>query len=325
VWGIAYRNTSDKIRNDGLAIKFFPSSRAINRYSMFAQDQVTMIDDRFFVTLGSKFSYNDFSGFEIQPTLRLLYTPAASKTVWAAVSRAVRVPARVNQDLYLTTIPGSIPFFPTYKQFRGTPDFDSETLLAYELGIRSSPSKEFYWDIATFFNRFNHLNAFQPAAPSVDPVTGLFVLPFNLVNGAVAETVGGEFTTSIIMTDNWQLRGAYTVVSIDVDTAPGVVLNDMTQGTVRNIAYFHSSWDWGSDIDVDLMGRFVDSVKTGGIPSYFELDARFAWRPNDTFEFSLVGRNLLDQSHPEYESDTFAGALATEVQREMYGQAVWRY
>lgn len=325
VWGMAYRNTADTISNDGLAIKFFPNARAINRYSVFAQDQMTMIDDLFFVTLGSKFSYNDFSGFEIQPTLRLLYTPTASKTVWASVSRAVRVPARVNQDLHLTTVPVSVPFFPAYPQFRGDPNLDSETLLAYELGMRSSPTKEFYWDIATFYNRYNHLDGFLPRSPGIDPVTGLFVLPFQFVNGVVADTVGGEFTTSLQLTDAWQLRAAYSLIAIDVDAAPGVTLSDPTQGTVRNIAYFHSSWDIGNDIDFDLMGRWVDSMKTGNIPSYFEIDTRIAWRPNDVFEFSLIGRNLLDCAHPEYESDVYAGALATEVQRELYGQAVWRY
>ncbi len=325
VWGLGYRNSSDRIRNDSLHLKFLPDRRSINRYSTFIQDDVTLVADRLYFKTGSKFSWNDFTGFEIQPTARLLYTPSASKSIWASVSRAVRVPSRTNDDLHLTTLPSTDPLSPPFTQFRGNRDFDSETLLAWELGIRSSPIKEFYWDFAAFYNRYNRVEAFRAGLPEVDPITGLFVVPAYFVNGATADTVGFEWTSSAQMTDWWTLRGAYSFMTIDVDLAPGVLPLDSTGSSIRNMFFFHSSWDLTESADFDLMGRYMDRNAREEIPSYFELDARFAWRPCDGFEFSLVGRNLLDSAHPEIGSDVSVGAQATQVQRELYGQAVWRY
>ena len=51
------------------------------------------IELRLRFTLGSKFEHNDFTGFEYQPTARLLFTPTNKQSVWAAVSRAVHTPA----------------------------------------------------------------------------------------------------------------------------------------------------------------------------------------------------------------------------------------
>lgn len=37
---------------------------------------MTLVNDLLFFTVGSKFSWNDYTGSEIQPTARLLYTPS---------------------------------------------------------------------------------------------------------------------------------------------------------------------------------------------------------------------------------------------------------
>ncbi|WP_054761315.1 hypothetical protein [Methylomonas koyamae] len=40
---------------------------------------------------GGKLEHNDFTGFELQPTARLLWNLDPQHSLWAAVSRAVRV------------------------------------------------------------------------------------------------------------------------------------------------------------------------------------------------------------------------------------------
>ena len=52
------------------------------------------------------------------------------------------------------------------------------------------------------------------------------------------------------------------------------------------------------------------------------MDARLGWRPNDQWEFSIVGQNLLQAHHLEFVSQT---TIVSEVNRGVYGQAIWRF
>ena len=44
----------------------------------------------------------------------------------------------------------------------------------------------------------------------------------------------------------------------------------------------------------------MDNLPSHDVPSYVELDLRLGWWPSDEVELSLVGRNLLHESHPEF-------------------------
>src|SRR5262249_44080961 len=98
VWGMGYRLTSDHEGNT-FTVALTPASRTTHLVSTFAQDEVMLVADRLYMTLGSKFEHNDFTRFEIQPSARLLWTPSARHTVWAAISRAVRTPSRADDDV----------------------------------------------------------------------------------------------------------------------------------------------------------------------------------------------------------------------------------
>jgi len=59
------------------------------------------------------------------------------------------------------------------------------------------------------------------------------------------------------------------------------------------------------------------------IDSYFTLDLRLAWRPNDKVEIALVGQNLLDDEHPEFVQESFT--MPTEVECGVYGKITWKF
>src|SRR5207247_926991 len=100
-----------------------------NLFSAFVQDEITLVEDKLFFTAGSKFEHNEFTGFEYQPTGRLLWTMDKQHSAWAAVSRAVRTPNFLEDDLRITApvAPGSL------FQLVPNPGFLSEDLIAYEL------------------------------------------------------------------------------------------------------------------------------------------------------------------------------------------------
>ena len=109
------------------------SAGRLNRqvFSAFVQDRIELIEDRLHLTLGSKFEHNDYTGMEFQPSGRLAWNVAQGQMLWAAISRAVRTPSRIDRRLY---VPGNPPY-----AIVGGPDFESEKLLAYELGYRLQP------------------------------------------------------------------------------------------------------------------------------------------------------------------------------------------
>lgn len=317
-WGAGFRNTSDRIRNS-FQYRFDPTNRSIRTTSLFVQDEITLVEDEWKLITGSKFSWNDLTGFEIQPTARLLFTPSDRQSIWASVSRAVRVPSRATDDVRLVGAPGTFPVFPTYPTLIGSRGIDSEELLAWEFGMRGAPVDEFFWDFAAFFNQYDSLQRTTPGFPGVDPVTGLFSIPLRLPNTGEADTYGFELASTLTMSPDLTFRGGYSFLRIDYagETADGE--------SPRNQLFLHTSADLTDQVSADLVFRYTDSLPALGIEPIFEMDARLAYQPADGLELALTGRNLLDSAHREFENDTIAGVFSTEIRREVFGTVTWRY
>src|SRR5690606_16166323 len=120
------------------------------------------------LTLGSKLEYNDYTDLEVQPNGRLAWTVNDRHTLWGAVSRAVRTPSRIDRDFRLSVAPGIALID------RGT--FDSEEVLAYELGWRAQPHEQLSLSLATFYNVYDHLRTSEPGPPP-------FGVPITFENG----------------------------------------------------------------------------------------------------------------------------------------------
>jgi iron complex outermembrane receptor protein len=66
-------------------------------YSVFIQDEINLVENRVWLTLGTKYEYNDYTGSEWQPSAKLLWKPAENHTLWGSVAHAVRTPSVVEQ------------------------------------------------------------------------------------------------------------------------------------------------------------------------------------------------------------------------------------
>ncbi|MEK6233843.1 MAG: TonB-dependent receptor, partial [Planctomycetales bacterium] len=151
VCGFGYRYQDDLVRN-GRTTLFIPNERALDTFHYFVQDRFTIQEDLLYFTAGSKFSHNDFTGFEMQPSARVLFTPNERTSIWGAVSRAVRTPSRSEDDLIVR-----IPAFAPSLLLNGNRAFRSEELTSYEIGARAQPVEEFFWDVAAFYNDYTGL------------------------------------------------------------------------------------------------------------------------------------------------------------------------
>jgi iron complex outermembrane receptor protein len=328
IWGCGYRNTRDVFFQpaDGVPLEFQPPSRADDLFSYFIQDEITLRDEFLYLTGGAKFQHNDYTGFELQPTVRLLCTPTERQSIWASVSRAVRTPTRTDDDVILTTAPAAFapfpppagPLAPVFPRIFGNRDIGSEQVVAYEIGMRAQPTDRFSWDLALFLNDYRYLRNTTPVGLSVDPTIPAYIAGQALTDDGSGIGYGFEPAVTFQATDTWRLTTAYTFLRMD--------LNILGEGdSARNRLYVQSSHDLGNNWEFDLMGRYVDNLPGQQVPSYLVMDARLAWYPTSTFEFYVVGRNLLDSAHLEFGDDPYLGTMATEVQREIYGGVAVRY
>ncbi|MBN2476967.1 MAG: TonB-dependent receptor [Pirellulales bacterium] len=320
VWGLGSR----WVRLDSLPTFSLVIDPAIQRrdlYSAFLQDQITLVEDRLLLTAGCKGEHNDFTGFEFQPTARLVWLPGERASAWAAFSRAVRTPSMAESNNGRLLQPPAVSGTPSFPTLWANTDMRSEELLAYELGYRAQPSDAFSWDLALFYNVYDRLRTFNFVNdPMVDPLT------FRVGNDMTGETYGVELSWNWKATEHWRLSGYYAFLQMQLHAAQGTAPTDENPegSSPQNQVYVQSSWDLADDLEFDVSAQYVDSLPSLSIPRYITLDARLAWRPRRHLELAVVGQSLLEGHRPEFTSDLLS-TRNTEVQRGVYATATWRH
>ncbi len=329
IWGCEYRNTRDTIKNDPPIIELNPSRRSDHLYSCFVQDQIALREDLLYLTVGSKFEHNDYTGFEYQPSIRLLWTPDDKYSCWSSISRAVKTPARAEADVNtllpaIGTVPGSDPPVPIFPYIEPNPNPLSEELIAYEAGVRGQSSEAFAWDLAIFFNDYQKVSV--PVPGQLSPSPWGQIIPTVERSALAGHTYGFELASTYKLTERWRLQAAYTFLVMALRPIAGTILDESMEGvSPRNLFYLQSSWDLGRNWELDWIWRYSDSIRQFEVPGYIVADIRLAWRARRNLELAVVGRNLFNGSFYQFGSDTFLGSQATQVRPEAYGQLVWRY
>lgn len=308
IWGVGIRLMDHETENLP-NFEFLPSHKTLQLYSAFIQDAIILAPDRWRLTLGSKFEHNSYTGLEVQPSGRLAWTPNRQHTVWAAVSRAVRTPSRIDRDFVLSIAPG-VPFF-------AGGDFESEEVLAFELGWRVQPNSRMQLSLATFYNEYDDLRSAEPGPPPLG-------IPITIQNGVQGHTYGAEVAAIYQVTDRWRLRGGYTFLRKDLSLKPGS--NDLNNASAESNDPEHqlliqSTADLPGRLEWDAVLRFVDELPDPELSSYFGLDLRLAWHATRRLELSIVGQNLLQDRHAEFIP---ASAPPREIERSVYGKITWR-
>jgi len=323
IWGANYRATSSRDRGKGV-FALSPEDSYDQLFSGFIQDQISLTD-RLRLTLGTKLEHNDFSGSEVQPNVRLAWERGTG-LLWGAISRAVRVPTRLERD---TAIDISNPTANPVVRLAGNPDFAAEQLTAYEIGYRWLPAPHLSLDVAAYHNRYTDLASLEFGTPFLDTSSGQTVIPIvtRNLNDGVAQ--GIELQTEWAPLDTLRFTASYSYIDLSID-ASGQDLNGgvLLEGASPKHQFgLRSSLELSPDVSLDVHVRHVTEIKslpafpTGdGLDEYSELDLRLAWRTAERWELSLVGQNLLHDRHYEFGPPAARGAL----QRAVYAKATWR-
>ena len=325
VWGGGFRYTKNHPYNTPSVI-LDPEGRRDRLFSAFIQDRISFAADHLRLVVGSKFEYNDYTGFEVQPSVRLTWLPNDRHTLWASVSRAVRTVSRVESDMRLNS--STFPF--GQMSLFGTADLGSEDMLACELGYRFTPGEHISIDIATFYNWYEDLRTVEVGLPFLElwPLPPHIVIPGYADYTMDAETCGVELAVEWQPLAWWRLRGTYAFLNVDHRLNPRIMdllSRPLRSDSPRHQAGLESHIDLPGNVEIDATFRYVGAIDDSVVmDDYFNLDLRLGWHPSKNLEIALVGQNLLEKQHPEFTA-AFIDSVPTQVERGIYGKVTWQF
>ncbi len=332
LWGAGYRFTSDSF-DSTFAFALNPASRDVDLLNAFVQDEIGFARNRLFLTLGSRFEHNEYTGLEVQPNLRLRWLPNERYAFWVAASRAVRTPSRgeIDARIILEAFGDS-----TLLVFSGNNNFKSEKLLALEAGFRSNRFGRLTWDVATFFNIYHDLRTDELDGnfPERDPGTGFFfkrIFPKNKMDG---HTYGLELSADWLASHKLTLHALYAYLQMELTPRDR---QDRFAKSIEGQSPEHqfslaSDFVLNDRIQINTRIRYVDSLPSQQVSEYLTADFSINWKAGNRFRITVVGQNLLQSQHAESSQILTAGntqivtrTRASEVQRGIYGKATWRF
>lgn len=316
-FGLASQISEDKTGGPPVVIIFSPQDRTLSTYGGFAQDQLAFGDGRGTAVLGARLDHNDYTGLELQPSLRAGWQFNEGWYGWSSVSRAVRTPNRINRDIAFFCSPrfsaqlnctagSTLPL--------GSSGFDSEKLIAYESGLRWRASPKLLVELAGFYNDYSDLSSFEGAG-----IAGRFGNRFD------GRGLGGELNASWNPVTSLQLTAFYSYLDLDLKRKKGSI-DATTERTVEgnsptNQAGLRLNWQPSATTNVGSQLRYVDGLAAQQVPGYAELDARVGWWLQPDVELALVGQNLLQRSHAEFGPPT----TRLEIERAVLAELRWSW
>ena len=289
-WGGGYRVSRDRIRSSPW-LSMLDENRTLRWANLFVQDEIAL-GDTLRATAGIRAEHNIYTGVEWLPSARLAWNVQPNALAWAAVSRTVRAPSRIDRDLRLAagTAPDGTPRY----FVEGGPGFDAETARVIEFGYRAQPTPAVSYSATLFHSDYDRLRTLEVR-------TGA---PARFENRADGRASGLEAWASWQVLRGWRLSGGAVFQSVRVKADSGSRdwsrFLGMAPNDPKRYWSLRSAHELAADLQLDLSLRHVGKLTRPAVPGYHELDARIAWQARPNLELALVGRNLLHDQHAEF-------------------------
>jgi iron complex outermembrane recepter protein len=299
LWGVGYRSGHD-VNAPSALIAFIPPERRLNWASVFAQHQLRI--GAWQTTAGLKLERNSYTGLEWLPNLRLAYDHAGRASSWAAVSRVVRAPARIDRDFFF---PGKAPFL-----IAGGPSFESEVASVAELGHRGTLHRVTYSG-TLFRQNYDKLRGGNGGTPSqvANRIEGH-------VDGLEAWAQAQPWEFARFTVGYLQLRKhlRFSAPPVNTTSIPDLGNDPAHQWSLRG------QFDLPARTELDLQVRHIGTLPAPLVPAYTVVDARLGWQVTPRLELSLLAQNLFDRQHAEFNDVS----VASQFGRRVFLKAVWQ-
>jgi iron complex outermembrane receptor protein len=318
-----YRSTSTRL------VELQPANAAVDSYSSFLEDQYTLAPNKLYFIAGINIGHNQFTGVAVQPTGRLLWTPAKKLTSWVAVSRAVRTPALIERGLDdIAFISAVAPGLLGVVHFLGNTGVGAESAIAYEAGQRIELGRSLSLDVSGFRNRFQDLISPEAGAPQLIPPQGAspayLYLPYFARNAYHAESYGLEASVTWNAAQRWRLIGRYSWLHVGLAPYPGWQPGLLTPSQSPDGQFnTRSNWDVTRRLQLDAAVYYTGAIRDAGVSQHLRGDLRLSWHAAEKLDLSTGVQDAFQPSHVELPNNLQNQRLL--VGRNIYGAIVWRF
>jgi iron complex outermembrane receptor protein len=316
VWGGGYRVQRDSfptILSSTQTLYFSPATRTLKLGNLFAEDSIALTN-KLKLVLGVKLEDYTYSDIEPLPSVRLAWNITNSDMVWAAISRAVRQPSRVDRDLYERAGPVLL--------IRGG-DFQPERLVAYEMGYRGQLSSNASISVSAFYNVYADLRSAEPSPGGV--------LPIVFDNRMSGDTRGVEIWANYAVNAWWRLAAGANWLhqNLHFDPDSSVITSTAIAGDdPRYQVSLRSTMDLARDWSLYLNLRRIGALPNPESPAYTEFDVHLGWTVSPTLEVSVTGSDLIHPQHLEFgtmPAPLQLGASGVETLRSIFANIRWKF
>jgi len=268
-------------------------------YTGFLQDEMRL-GKTVNLTVGAKLQHNNFSGFDVLPSGRLLWSPNDKQSLWGGITRSVTTPSDLEEDFVLQGITPTLVI-----QLLGDHKFKSENVLGYELGYRGTMSKHLFLDVSGFWNQYGQLQSFSPyVITSSGGVTYYTVQYTNQISGSAS---GFEVAPQFAIGSAWRLNLAYSYLNSDFQAA-GATSSISDSGSVstyegsapKHQVVLQSMIDLPCKFSFDQTYRFVSALPAQKVEAYQTADVHLSRPLGANFLIEGVGQNLFQPHHLEW-------------------------
>lgn len=308
ILGAGLRESPNHFEQKLATVNIAPHEENAYLYSLFAQDEFTLVPKRLELTLGSKFEDNNFSGWGVEPSARILWNPRRDMTVWGAVTRALRIPGELDRGLSEMVLAQKKPV--VFEQAVGNPNFQPVVMVGWEAGYRELLMPRLYVDVTSFYNQYDNVESYNGRGPTVSRPTQPYpytLYSFEYANGLKGITDGVEIAPDWKVTNWWELRGSYSHLHMSLHSKPGFSQASYAANYEGFAPHQQTSvasvFGLPRHLTVTADYRYVSALPTDHISAYRTGDAWIGWKLSKRWEVSVTGRNLLQPSHREGPGD----------------------
>ncbi|HTT32761.1 MAG TPA: TonB-dependent receptor [Methylomirabilota bacterium] len=326
IWGAEYRFTDCPTTSTSF-LSFNPTDLHTHLPRVFAQDEIALWPGRLWFTPGIEFEHSPFTGPNIEPSSTLLWAATENQSLWLSAAQSTRTPQRSDRGLHdiVTVIPGPGGSL-TSVDIIGSPAASDETYLDFQAGYRAQLTRTVSTDIVAFYDHYRDLQTEEPGAPffSNTPVPHT-VLPLYYANRMHGKGYGGEFLLRWKPVSRWKLEGSYSNLKQILQLNPGSQDTSSVGeagDSPRHQFQIRSQLNLPKRGELDASVYRVGHLVNQAIPGYTRLDVRLGWHARESWDFDLVGQNLLTPRHLEFLNNT--GLVPTYVPRQMFARLTWR-
>lgn len=336
MWGVGYRMMRD--HGDQGHTPFASKAFRDNLLSAFGQDDISLLPERLVLTVGLKLEHNSYTGLEVEPNVRLMWTPTDAQSLWASVSRAARLPSVQDRALDLEENYTGLPItgtgadpgvagLPVVAQWLGNPRFRTEVVRAYETGYRRQVSGRMALDVAGFVNRYTDLESMEQGVPYVAALPGpTLLVPFTYGNDMHGASWGAETAVTWRPADAWRLAASYSWLNgrLKYGAMPGIPFEtNPTLHAPVNTMDLRAAWDVTRSFSLDVSLYYVSGIAEFQVPRHLRTDLRVAYKLGESAEISAGADNLTGPPHYEFVPDDYVGF--SRIPRTAYLKLVWRF